>query len=333
MDIREQIDDVVEHIRAAIRGELKAHFSSMPVIVSKAGDGHIMSAKISINGQVTTPDGKTKPIPYPEIGDLPIHFPGGGQVVLTHPVAVGDEGLALFVDRAQDAWHQLGGVQNPLDNRMNALSDGRYIPGGRSDPNKLQNVSPDAAHVRSVDGKVTHEVHPTNGITSKTVDPGDGSSNPFQAAQTYFQTLINGSAGHAIQAMASGVLHQITNDHTLGPQMRANNDQHKIQVHPQNGVMLSSSVAVSISAPAMSLPSQSISPAALAANAASTNVGALGGDLSGTLPNPWVTGILHVAGANGLPVAATDAAAAALVPSVPVGGLYRNGSALMVRVV
>ena len=45
-----------------------------------------------------------------------------------------------------------------------------------------------------------------------------------------------------------------------------------------------------------------------------------------------VVSLLNVSNANMLPNAANDSAAAALVPPVSVGHLYRNGSVLMVRV-
>lgn len=65
----------------------------------------------------------------------------------------------------------------------------------------------------------------------------------------------------------------------------------------------------------------------LSANIIISNVG---GDLGGALPNPTVTSIIHVTGANALINAVDDAAAAAA--NVAIGSLYRNGSVLMVRV-
>lgn len=76
--------------------------------------------------------------------------------------------------------------------------------------------------------------------------------------------------------------------------------------------------------------SSGVGAGGMAQNAAAYNIGNLGGDLSGTLPNPNVVGITHVANANALSNAVDDAAAA--TAGVPIGGLYRNGSVLMVRV-
>jgi len=56
------------------------------------------------------------------------------------------------------------------------------------------------------------------------------------------------------------------------------------------------------------------------------------GGVSATGGNNAWSGSVTMAPVQLLPNAANDAAAAALAPSVPVGGLYRNGSALMVRV-
>jgi hypothetical protein len=61
----------------------------------------------------------------------------------------------------------------------------------------------------------------------------------------------------------------------------------------------------------------------LAAGAASGNIGALTGDVVGTLPSVQVVALGHVDGRT-LPAATSDSAAA--TAGVPVGGLYRDTS-------
>ncbi len=330
MDVRAISDDFEEAIRTAVRGELKMKFFSLPVIVEKDGDGHTVTVKSSVKGQVTTPDGKTKPQEYPQFLSIPIHFPGGGGVTSTHPVTKGDEGIIVFMSRPQDAWHQQGGVQMPVDMRMMSLSDGRYIPGGRSDPRKMQNVSTESAQTRSDDGRQTVDVHPKNGITNKSVDPSDTAKNPFKDAQTYHQSGT-GPSGAAHKSVKDGKEHKSGTDHS-GASMSADDGAHKVQALAGAGLKLLSNIAVAISCPpgGLSLPAGGVAGAALAAGAAATNVGALGGDIEGTLPNPRVISLKHVKDAHELPDRADDAAAAAA--GVQVGHLYRTGSVLKVRI-
>lgn len=65
-----------------------------------------------------------------------------------------------------------------------------------------------------------------------------------------------------------------------------------------------------------------IGAGAMATGAAASNVGTLGGDLSGALPNPSVIGITHVIGANALPVYASNTLARA--GGLAAGQLYLN---------
>jgi len=244
MDIRELLSSD-EWILALADSVRKHVWSSMPAIVDKDGDGHTVTVKSSIKGKRELEDGTIVDFEYPVFNDLPIHFAGGGGVSVTHPTKAGDEGIITFVSRAQDAWHQSGGVQQPIDTRMHSLSDGRYIPGGRSDPRKLKNVSNSAHHIRSDDAKVTHEIHPTSGHKVKTVDPswsdpGDGSSNPFAAATKFFEHIIHPSNGHAHNATDGGTTHSVTNDHASGPKMAANNGEHSINAHPSEGTTINS---------------------------------------------------------------------------------------------
>ena len=165
MDYREFANDFEEALRAAVHGELKQTFFALPVIVTQASDGHTVQLKSAIKGSTRNPDGTVTPVEYPLFQDVPVHFPGGGNVTTTHPVAVGDEGLIIFSSRPQDAWHQSGGVQMPIDDRMHSMSDGRYIPGGRSNPRKLTGVSTDSHQTRSDDGNHVVDVHPQNGTS------------------------------------------------------------------------------------------------------------------------------------------------------------------------
>jgi hypothetical protein len=164
--ILEMVDTDEGSLRAFVRGELKAVWTALPVIITKASDGHIAQAKSSINAIIMQIDGTLKSTPMPLFDTAPVHFAGGGGVTATHPVAIGDEGMMIFSQANQDGWHQSGGVQDPVDARSHHPADSRFIPGGRSDPRKLNPPASSSSHqTRSDNGAHVNDVHPSNGLT------------------------------------------------------------------------------------------------------------------------------------------------------------------------
>lgn len=171
MDLRE-LDhgvDLEEVIRAAFDGLMRGHHTAMPVIVSTAGDGHTAGGQAATKGTITALDGTQTQVNLPPLNDLPIHYPGGGGMTATHPVNVGEEGLAIVASRSIDAWFQSGGTQNPVSDRMHHLADSFILPGFRSTPRKLPSVSSVSHQIRSDDGNHVTDHHPTNGITHASI--------------------------------------------------------------------------------------------------------------------------------------------------------------------
>jgi hypothetical protein len=342
-------DSLLESIEAM----LHETWSSVPTIVAEDSDGFTAKLQPSIKMKITHPDGTTEIVTLPQLADAPVHFTGGGGLTATHPVKKGDEGIAQIVTQPQDSWFQQGGVQDPIDGRHHHLSDSRYIPGGRSIPRKLPNVSTTEHHTRSDDAKTTHAVGLTK-ITHKVVPASDPSTDPYNSAQTFFQTLHDQILGVIRSAVSPGVQHSDTIDHSgithsiqnalhtlklnlSGIIHSVQNALHTTSMTPGGGIVhsafsgqsvvsvaqtlaLSSTTGISLSSPSLSLPSGGVSSSALASGAASSNVGALGGDLAGSLPGPQVVGCRHIADANLLGVYANDAAAEA--GGVVKGGLY-----------
>lgn len=68
------------------------------------------------------------------------------------PIKAGDEGLIIFSSRCIDGWYASGGQSKPLDNRINDLSDGFFIVGCNSVPNKIPNFYNDGASMQTDDG-------------------------------------------------------------------------------------------------------------------------------------------------------------------------------------
>jgi len=177
-DVRESIvDDPEEPLRAAFDGLKNGIWTAMPAIVSKDSDGKVVSVKMVIKGQTSDEKGEKKTVDYPVLADVPVHFVGGGgedkdSVVFTHPIKEKDEGVVIFMSRPMDNWFEKGGVQKGSDLRTHSLSDAMYIPGFRSKPRELKNVSTKTAQMRSVDGKAFVVDYDSKGKITTSVDEG-----------------------------------------------------------------------------------------------------------------------------------------------------------------
>lgn len=82
----------------------------------------------------TAEDGTRTPDKQPVIPSVPVVYPGGGGLVITWPLQVGDEVLLVFSDDSLDRYLQVGGQGDidPADDRHHHLTDAICIPGIRS---------------------------------------------------------------------------------------------------------------------------------------------------------------------------------------------------------
>lgn len=339
--------DWEETIRTAFAGLMAGQWHAMPgIVVQDSTDMHNAVVQIPIKRMVTDAEtGERSFESHPIHPDVIIHFPGGAGATYTHGISRGDEGLLIYANRDVDSWRQSGGEQIPVSNRMSGYQDPHLIPGVRSDPRKLEQVDPKALHARSDDKTAVHEVKPGVGVQSFHADPGTAPASatfdPLTMATKYVRHLSWSSLGAIGQAVDGGTIHDHGSHHDVGSWLQSFGGRHKVVAgvagailsafdgqHTVNadasGVQISSPTGVSISCPpgTLSLPKGGVSGGSIQT----------GGDISGTADQAKVISILNVTGADKLPQAANDAAAAALVPPVPIGALYRNGSALMVRV-
>ncbi len=166
-DPRERSPDLEENLRIAVERALSRVWTALPaIVVEDSADGHVVKIKSAIKMQQRMEDGSVKNV---EIGagsdgksvgwgHVPIQFPSGGGLVHTFPIKKDQEGILVVSARAIDGWWQNGGVQPQPESRRHNLSDCFFIPGVRSNPKKLANVSANSSQLRTEDGKAYAEV-------------------------------------------------------------------------------------------------------------------------------------------------------------------------------
>lgn len=173
MDLKERVFQEHDEVHRSYQDTRSRHmWSSQVVLVAAASDGSSASLQPAIKGQITDPEGNVNHVSLPLINDVPVHFPGGGGVTFTHPIAAGDEGLAIHPSRPIDSWYQSGGQQQAIDNRYHHMSDAVLIPGVRSQARKLPNVSTTTAQIRTDDGTVYIDIDPVGKTITIVVPAG-----------------------------------------------------------------------------------------------------------------------------------------------------------------
>lgn len=161
-DVRERFydpDEVLETLKDAVLARLP---KSGPVMLSEdSEDGHTAKLQPTTKGIQRKVDGTTEAVALPEIPDVPIHFMSGNGITTTYALKKGQEGWLNPAALGIDGWHQQGGIQSPGDVRQHALADAVFVPGVRSDPNKLKGVSTNSTQTRTDDKKSVHDVSHT----------------------------------------------------------------------------------------------------------------------------------------------------------------------------
>lgn len=165
----ELLNDPETAMRLMLDGRQARIWTALPGIVTKVDMAQMtVHVQPTIQGTIELENGNFENVDLPILPNLPIVFPSAGGFTLTLPIAVGDEVLAVFSSRCIDAWWQSGGVQKPMEARMHDLSDGFAIPGPKSQPKKLANISTTAAQLRLDDGSAYIEIDDDGKIKLKT---------------------------------------------------------------------------------------------------------------------------------------------------------------------
>lgn len=234
----ERREDLHMAILSATSGERSDIWTSLPGIIQSFNPEE-MTCEVQPAVQVlyTSPaDGSQEWLTLPLCVDCPVQFPSAGGVTITFPIKPGDECRIEFSSRCIDAWWQLGGVQPQPFVRMHDLSDGFVIPGIKSLPNVISNISSTEAQFRSDDGQAfvainpeTHEIRViTSGDLTAEIE-GDitgtaGGSVDIQAGTFISMTAPSGITLNGVQIDASGNVTLPTGTTLLAPTVNGTND-------------------------------------------------------------------------------------------------------------
>lgn len=150
-------DSLYNAIESQIKRAQSNVYTALPAKVLSF-NGHTVSCQVMINRV----NANGQEITIPPLVDVPAQFPHAGGFCITVPIKAGDEGLVVFSSRCIDGWYASGGQSKPLDNRINDLSDGFFIVGCNSVPNKIPDFYNDGASMQTDDGS-TH-IRLTEGI-------------------------------------------------------------------------------------------------------------------------------------------------------------------------
>lgn len=199
-------DSLYELMIGAIKTQQSDVFTALPACVNSF-NGHTVTCEVMVNRT----DEKGKDLVIPPLVDVPVQSPRGGGFCVTVPIKSGDEGLVVFSSRCIDGWYESGQKGKPLDNRINDLSDGFFIPGVNSKPNKIPDFYHDGASMQTDDGETYLRV--TNGkilIKGDIEHEGDSSQVGNQTIEgTFAQSGGNGAnfggAVNAQKVTANGI--------------------------------------------------------------------------------------------------------------------------------
>ena len=140
-------DSLYTAIETQIKRAQSNIYTALPAKVLSF-NGHTVSCQVMITRVIAN----NQEISIPPLVDVPAQFPHAGGFCITVPIKTGDEGLVVFSSRCIDGWYTSGSQSKPLDNRINDLSDGFFIVGCNSVPNKIPDFYHDGASMQTDDG-------------------------------------------------------------------------------------------------------------------------------------------------------------------------------------
>jgi hypothetical protein len=150
MDRNQYLNDPETAMRTALKGLQAQIFTSFPAIVQSVDFSEMTLECIpAIKAIQFNFNGTSQFVTMPPLVDVPICFPSGGGFTMTFPLKANDEVLVSIANRCIDSWWQNGGVQQPAEFRMHDLSDGFAIPGPKSLPKVISDISTTDVELRN----------------------------------------------------------------------------------------------------------------------------------------------------------------------------------------
>lgn len=135
---------------------IERSFSALMKRVSTAIPGHVTgfdagTQLAQIQPGIQRVDVGGKSVTLPPVVQVPVCFPGG-EYCIEYQIDNGTEGLLIVSQRCIDAWVNQGGVAKPPVLRFHDMTDGLFIPGFRSQPNKLASFQNNGVRLRNKAG-------------------------------------------------------------------------------------------------------------------------------------------------------------------------------------
>ncbi len=189
---RRMMDHLSAKIRVAIPARVVSFNASKQTIVAQP----LIREKI-----IDRANGNVQWVTLPQILDVPVQFPQGGDLVMTFPLQAGDEVQLQFNDLNIDSWFTSGGIQNWNDKRRHDLSDAVAIPGIRNQQRKISNFSTDAAEIRSLDGNTKIRVESEKILLKRQSVETEVSSSQINLAFDASNSIKISSAGVEIKGV------------------------------------------------------------------------------------------------------------------------------------
>lgn len=135
-------------------------------------------------------DGSVKTRTPSPILDVPVAFPGNGEVGITFALHPGDTVLLWFADTSLDEWKASGGTVSPVDGRTHSMTDAIAYPIARNAGRALSGLPSGAMRIgRSNAAHID--------ITSTQIQAGGTASLATLSELNQLRAIVNGHiAGH-----------------------------------------------------------------------------------------------------------------------------------------
>jgi hypothetical protein len=127
---------LVELFRRAIESRLAdVHVATPAIVRSYDAAKQVVSVQPAVRRVIEDEEELFWEEDFPPIDNVPVEWPGGGEMYIHFPIAEGDTGSLVFCERSISEWRETGKQSTPLDLRLHGLGSPVFKPGLRSNKN------------------------------------------------------------------------------------------------------------------------------------------------------------------------------------------------------